>query len=145
MSWGTCYTGCNNIHFDFPPIMADGRNYATWQPGAEASDKIRKEAGINSNWKYRQYMTENADSIIRRNQVEACDQCCSCPAVYGDASKGANTPFLYKSCMDNAKPVGYESSDLKTMYLSSYQLQCRLNTPVLTQDQLLSGKYANWN
>lgn len=145
MSWGTCYTGCNNIHFDFPPIMADGRNYATWQPGAEASDKIRKEAGINSNWKYRQYMTENADSIIRRNQVEACDQCCSCPAVYGNESKGNNTPFLYKSCLDDAKPAGYESSDLKSLYLSSYQLQCRLNTPVLTQDQLLSGKYANWN
>ena len=28
MSWGTCYSGSNNIHFGFPPIMTDGRNYA---------------------------------------------------------------------------------------------------------------------
>ena len=34
MSWATCYAGSNNIHFDFPPIITDGRNYAKWQPGA---------------------------------------------------------------------------------------------------------------
>ena len=48
MSWGTCYSGSNNIHFDFPPIMADGRNYATWQPGAAINATIRKEEGIKS-------------------------------------------------------------------------------------------------
>ena len=54
MSWATCYAGSNNIHFDFPPIMMDGRNYATWQPGSKVSDDIKKREGINSNWKYRQ-------------------------------------------------------------------------------------------
>jgi len=34
MSWATCFNSSNNIHFNFPPIMADGRNYATWQPEA---------------------------------------------------------------------------------------------------------------
>ena len=43
MSWGTCYAGSNNIHFDFPPIMADGRNYATWQPGAVINENITKK------------------------------------------------------------------------------------------------------
>ena len=33
MSWGTCFSGSNNIHFDFPPIMSDGRNFSSWQPG----------------------------------------------------------------------------------------------------------------
>ena len=28
MSWATCYNSSNNIHFNFPPIMADGRNFA---------------------------------------------------------------------------------------------------------------------
>ena len=42
MSWGTCYSGSNNIHFDYPPIMDDGRNYAKWQPAAVINDEMRK-------------------------------------------------------------------------------------------------------
>ena len=68
MSWGTCKSGSNNIHFDFPPIMDDGRNYASWQPGAKISDDIRKAQGITTNWQYRAYMQNNADAIIRHNQ-----------------------------------------------------------------------------
>ena len=71
MSWGTCYTGSNNIHFDFPPIMADGRNYAKWQPGAAINAEIRKTEGITTNWQYRKYLTHNADNIIKHNQLSA--------------------------------------------------------------------------
>lgn len=145
MSWGNCNSGSNNIHFDFPPIMSDGRNYADWQPGATINNNIRKSAGITSNWQYRKYLTENADKIIETNQLEACDQCCSCPARYGDNVDMSNTPYLYKSCADKGQPYGYENSDLKTSYLSEYQLQCRMNTPVLTQAELLQQGYQNWN
>tara|TARA_B100001250_G_C19787126_1_gene784718 strand:- start:1311 stop:1751 length:441 start_codon:yes stop_codon:yes gene_type:complete len=146
MSWGTCYAGSNNIHFDFPPIMADGRNYASWMPGAAINEKIRNEAGIKTNWQYRQYMVDNADAIIKANQVEACNQCCSCPAMYGDgAERNNNTPYLYKNCVEKTQPHGYQNSDLKNLYLSKYQLQCRLNTPVLTQEQLLQARYPNYN
>lgn len=146
MNWGTCKSGSNNIHFDSPPIMADGRNFASWQPGAQISDNIRKEANIDTNWKYRQFMTNNADKIILQNQLEACDQCCACPARFSNNNSSTpNTPYLYKSCIDSNEPYGYESSDLKNIYLSSYQLQCRLHTPALTQEQLLAAKYPNWN
>ena len=145
MSWGTCYAGSNNIHFDFPPIMADGRNYATWQPGAVINKEIRQDAGIKTNWQYRQYLTENADSIIRTNQLEACNDCCACPARYGNNQQLSNTPFLYKSCVDDRQPYGYEDSDLKNLYLSSYQLQCRTVAPIITQDQFLKDSYPNPN
>ena len=145
MSWGTCYAGSNNIHFDFPPIMADGRNYATWQPGAAVSERIREVAGIRTNWEYRKYLTENADAIIKANQLEACDACCACPARYGDGQSVPNNPFLYKSCTQKSQPYGYQDSNLKNLYLSEYELQCRLATPVLTQDQLLSRHYPNFN
>jgi hypothetical protein len=139
MSWGTCYSGSNNIHFDFPAIMSDGRNFATWQPGNVISEKIREEANIKTNWNYRKYLTENADQIIKHNQLSACDECCACPARYGDNQNqsNSNTPFLYKSCSDATQPHGYETSDLKNMYLSSFELQARMVTPVLSQDQLL--------
>ena len=145
MSWGTCTSGSNNIHFDFPPIMSDGRNYADWQPGAVINEELRNSANITSNWEYRKYLTANADDIIKYNQLEACNNCCSCPARYGTNQTISNTPFLYQSCVDNTQPYGYENSDLKNVYLSSYQLQCRMIAPILTQDQYLTHKYPNPN
>ena len=137
MSWGTCYSGSNNIHFDFPPIMADGRNFANWQPGAVINEKIRENAGITSNWQYRKFLVENADKIIKINQVAACDECCSIPAMNQMGQHQQNSPYLYQSCSDNSQPFGYENSDLKNLYISGYQLQSRMVTPVITQEQLL--------
>lgn len=144
MSWGTCYSGSNNIHFDFPPIMSDGRNFAKWQPGAVINQKIRQENNIKSNWQYRQFLTENADAIIKANQVEACDNCCYCPAMkVGEPI--SNSPFLYKSCFEKSQPFGYEDSNLKNLYLTSHQLQCRMVAPILTQEQYLNQQYPNPN
>jgi hypothetical protein len=142
MSWGTCYSGSNNIHFDFPPIMKDGRNFANWQPGAVINENIRKNAGINSNWEYRKFLVENTDMIIKNNQVSACDECCSIPVMNQIGQNQQNTPYLYQSCSDNSQPFGYENSDLKNLYISSYQLQSRMVTPVITQEQLLRNKFA---
>ena len=50
--WGTCYSGSNNIHFNFPPIMADGRNYASWQPEAVINQRIQKEEDIKTESKF---------------------------------------------------------------------------------------------
>ena len=145
MSWGTCYSGCNNIHFDFPPIMSDGRNFARWQPGSIINEEIKVKENIKTNWQYRQYLTNNADNIIKYNQMSACDQCCSCPARYGDGKEISNSPFLYKSCVESTQPYGYENSNLKNLYIDEYKLQCRLVTPVITQEQLLKGKFPNYN
>jgi hypothetical protein len=133
----SCYSGCNNIHKDFPPIMADGRNFAQWQPGAVISENIRLQAGITSNWQYRKYMVDNADQIIKNNQVAACDECCAIPAMNQIGQDQKNSPYLYQSCSDNTQPFGYETSDLKNLYISNYQLQSRMVTPVITQEQLL--------
>ena len=48
MSWGSCNGASNNIHFDFPPIMNDGRNFATWQPGAVINNTIREKLRIKA-------------------------------------------------------------------------------------------------
>ena len=144
MSWGTCNAGSNNIHFDFPPIMTDGRNYAKWQPGAVINQEIRKDNNIKSNWQYRNFLTNNADSVIKSNQLEACDSCCYCPTLkVGEPVP--NTPFLYKSCMEKSQPYGYADSDLKNLYLSSSQLQARMIAPAITQDEILQRRMPNPN
>ena len=143
MSWGTCYTGSNNIHLDFPPIMHDGRNYANWQPGSIINDRIRQEANIKTNWEYRRYLAKNADAIITFNQLSACGDCCDNTAQYApkaaNAATTANTPYLFKSVTDATRPVGYENSDLKNLYLDDVSLQARMVTPVLSQTELLSA------
>lgn len=138
MSWGTCYAGSNNIHFDYPPIMNDGRNFANWQPGAVISEHIRKEANITSNWQYRDYLCKNADTIIKYNQLSACGESSANNAQYGTGQPVSNnSPYLYKSTMDNSKKFGYEQSDLKNLYLTDVNLQSRMVTPVFSQSDLL--------
>ena len=49
MSWATCFSGSNNIHFNFPPIMNDGRNYASYQPEAVINERIQQQNHITTN------------------------------------------------------------------------------------------------
>ena len=141
MSWGTCSSGSNNIHFDFPPIMNDGRNFANWVPSAEISELIRKDVGIKHNHEYRSYLVKNADEIITNNQITACEQCCHCPSTYGTGKSITNDKYLYKSCGDSARPFGYESSDMKDLYLSRQQLQSRKVAPIVSQEELLRRNF----
>ena len=137
MSWATCYAGSNNIHFDYPPLMSDGRNFSNWNPTCAINDKLMDGQGIQTNYQYRQYLIKNADAIIQTNQVAACDQCCKCQ--YGkNQAKNQSGKYIYSSCSDASQPFGYETSDLKNMYVSRQALQSRLTAPLLSQQGLLS-------
>lgn len=140
MSWGTCYSGSNNIHFNYPPIMADGRNFASWQPEAQVNESIQKQENIKSNWEYRQFLTNNASQIMKYNNKEACYELGLSPHVSSDKTPSDNVPFLYQSTMDTRSPgYGYSSSDLKNPYLSREQLQSRMIAPSITiPDRLLN-------
>lgn len=130
MSWATCYSGSNNIHFNFPPIMADGRNYASWQPDAVINRRIQKQENIQSNWAYRQYMQHNGLQIMKYNGEEACYDLGLNPHVYTGKTPSNNVPYLYKNTYDNNQPgYGYTNSDLKNPYLSRQQLNARLIAP----------------
>lgn len=130
MSWGTCFSGSNNIHFNFPPIMADGRNYASWQPEAVVNKGIQKEANITTSWGYRQYLTSNGNQIMKFNSDEACGAL-GLPVHFNDnKTPSANVPHLYQSTFDTSKPgYGYSNSSLKTPYLSREQLYSRMVSP----------------
>jgi hypothetical protein len=93
----------NNIHFDSPAIMADGRTYSNWQPCAVINENIRKREHINTNWDYRNYLQRNANSIMALDKRKACEQSGCTPTQ----SKLSPAP----------------STDLKQLYLSRQQLQ----------------------
>lgn len=132
MSWGQCFSGSNNIHFDFPPIMADGRNYASWQPEAVINQRIQRQENINSNWKYRKYLTEHGLEIMKYNTMEACYDLGLIHEYETNATPSSNVPYLYRSIFDSSKPgYGYCNSDLKSPYLSRQQLEARMMAPTI--------------
>jgi len=137
MSWGTCYGASNNIHFDFPPLMSDGRNFATWIPACKINEDIQKKSNITTNYEYRQYLTKNADKIIKQNQLSACNECCACWEQYKKVPYTPTSQYLYQSCTNGGQPYGYENSDLKNLYLSRFALESQKKGPILTQQQYL--------
>lgn len=130
MSWATCYSGSNNIHFNFPPIMADGRNYASWQPEAVVNQRIQKQAGIHNNWSYRNYLQKNANEIMKYNNLEACYDLGLPTHFSTNKTPSSDVPYSFQSTFDTGKPgYNYPTSDLKNPYLSSEQLNARLIAP----------------
>ena len=134
MSWGTAYSGSNNIHFNFPPLMDDGRTFSSWVPGSSINDQLKATHNIKSNWDYRQFLTHNSTNIIEGNLQQAFYQT---GHINVQSQPVTNSPFLYASVADKNQPYGYEDSDLKNIYMSREALQSRMVTPVITQEQIL--------
>ena len=133
MSWSTCYSGSNNIHFNSPALMDDGRNYSSWQQDAVCNDNIKKDANIKSNADYRKYLINNADKIIKINQYEACNNCGTYINLDNSREDNlgvTNTPYIFNNELSNNQPFGYENSDLKQLYLSREQLKVLKTTPM---------------
>ena len=133
MSWAQCYSGSNNIHFNFPPIMSDGRNFASWQPESVINTRIQKQENIQSSWDYRQYMQKNGLKIMKYNSHEACYDLGITHHELTNTEHSSNVPYLYKSQFDMSAPgYGYCNSDLKSPYLSRQQLNARMIAPSMS-------------
>lgn len=130
MSWGVCFSGSNNIHFNFPPIMEDGRNYATFQADALVNKRIQRREGITNNWNYRQFLQANGRQIMNYNTKSACVDLGLDPHVQTDKTPSDNVPYSFKSVFDTSSPgFGYCNSDLKNPYLSREQLNSKMIAP----------------
>lgn len=142
MSWGTCYSGSNNIHFDYPPLMSDGRNYVNYDPACDFNRKLIKQNNIQSNFQYRQFLIQNANKIREQSTIQACDNCGVCDYGY-PLQKSPRGKYIYKHCNDFSQPYGYENSDLKNIYLSRQALQSRMVAPLMSQQGYVSLPNAN--
>ena len=134
MSWATCYSGSNNIHNDFPPLMSDGRHFTNWLHGSNINEIIKKTHNFQDNNDYRRYLTANTENIINNNRNDAYKNCCSYLISYQSTPK--TYPYLYTSSSDSSQPFGYTNTDLKKLYLSREQLNDNKITPFITQEAL---------
>jgi hypothetical protein len=137
----TCYSGSNNINFNYPPIMSDGRNYATWQPDAVINEKIQKKEGIKNNWEYRKFLQNNGLKLINYNNEETCYAVGLNPHYNTNTTPSSNVPYTFKGTFDTSKPgFGYCNSDLKNPYLTSEQLNARLISPSISKSNIINNR-----
>jgi hypothetical protein len=130
--WENCYSASNNVEFNFPPLMADGRNWSQWSPDAVVNERIQMKEGIQTNWGYRQFLQNNGVQIMNYNNEEACYTLGLDPHVNSGKTPSDNVPFKFKGIFDTSKPgFGYCNSDLKNPYLSREQLNARLVAPIV--------------
>jgi hypothetical protein len=130
MSWGTCYSGSHNTHFNYPPIMSDGRNWTSWQPESVTNNRIQNQEGLKTNWQYRQYLQQNAQKIMKMNTMGSCADIGLDPHSNTDRTPSSNVPHMFNGLFDTSTPgFGYSNSDLKNPYLSREQLNARMISP----------------
>lgn len=129
MSWTKKYTSSNNLYLHHPPIMHDGRNYATYRPDEVLNQEILVDNKIMSNNDYRDFLKNNATKFIEANQLESCNQV-NCIRNFNKPSNN-NKPYIFASPFDTNQPFGYQNSNLKQLYLTREQLQSRMIAPVL--------------
>lgn len=106
------------------------------------SQKIRKNAGIKSNWEYRQFMQKNGTQIMKADTYEYFKSSgnnpyysspAPAPAPVADASQTTSSfPVLYDHRFNTPTPsiVGPDS-DLKRAYLKKQQQSVRMIAPTV--------------
>jgi hypothetical protein len=107
-------------------------DYSLWQPDGSGSTnkKILVDSGINSNWKYRQYMQKNANQIMKYNTMQTINDSGNNPYSVLNTNTTNNNPHLYKSTHDNNNPVyGFRNSDLKQDYMKKEQMKAKMVSP----------------
>jgi hypothetical protein len=125
MSWGTCYSGSNNIHFNFPPLMEDSRLFSNYYSSALNDSVFQNNKNIKNNSDYRKYLQVNADTIIKNNQYVSIIECGINRNYNSEPLVSNQTPYIFNSILSRDQPYGYEASDLKNIYLSKQQLDAQ--------------------
>jgi hypothetical protein len=103
---------------------------SSWQPDAKTNNKIHVDSGITSNWKYRQYIQNNANNIMKYNSMEYIYASGNNPYAVSNKIPSANVPYKFSSLYDPSVPnYGYSDSDLKQEFLKKQQLSARMIAP----------------
>ena len=105
---------------------------ASWQPDAIINNKIHVESGITSNWKYRQYMQNNAKHIMKYDTMEYVYASGNNPYIIdkNNVSSNQSVPYRFSSLHDpNTPNVGFNNSDLKQDFLKKQQMSSRMISP----------------
>lgn len=119
------YKQYNNI-----PNKENGLNYATWRPDALENNNLLVQENINSNWKYRRFLQNNAKILIPLNNEIELEGKFNHDCY--DKSKLVDNVITYDNCLDFRDHKKMPYSDLKMNYIKKYEEACRSVCPKLT-------------
>ena len=126
MDLNTQFNNSNNI-------IAHNSNNASWQPESAINNKIQVDAGLTTNWKYRQYMQNNAQDIMKYNTMETFQASGNNPYIIQDNVQTENSPYLFNSVHDvNNSPIDVNNSDLERDYMKQEQMKARMVAPSIS-------------
>lgn len=97
------------------------------------SQSIRQNAGIKSNWEYRQFMQANGKAIMKTDTREYFNASGNNPYYSSQGKQEAQqSPILLQNSFDTRTSalVGQES-DLKQAYLKKQRMDCRRLAPTV--------------
>lgn len=86
---------------------------------------------MNTNMEYRQYLMNNATSIIKNNQIVSTS---NCPNKYNTQHNTISSPPILFNCT-NEDPPQFDNSDLKQKFLKWYRSISNRFTPGIIYQQ----------
>ena len=120
----------NNYYTMETTSELQGQAYSLWQPEGATNRKIQVDTGISSNWKYRQYMQQNAKEIMKYNSMQSINASGNNPYTVLNTNPVENTPYLYRSVHDTSSPAfKINNSDLKQDYIAKEQMKAKMISP----------------
>jgi hypothetical protein len=103
---------------------------SSWQPDAVINNKIHVDSEITSNWKYRQYIQNNANHIMKYDTMEYIYSSGNNPYTITDNKINDNIPYRFSSLYDTNVPnYGSNNSDLKQDFIKKQQMSARMIAP----------------
>ena len=121
--------------------MEDGRSLlSSWNSEQSEYQVYKKEheedafhlSPLSPNWAYRRFMQNNGYELMAKNFVDTANdtgvEIATKESMFSNG-RDRNTPYAFDSLGDSTRPVGYEDSDLKDLYMSREQLNSRLYAP----------------
>jgi hypothetical protein len=119
-----------NTYYTIVPQQSFQPGYYSWQPEAVVNNKIRSDSNITSNWKYRQYIQQNANQIMKYNTMESIYASGNNPYTISGVEQTNKNPYLYTSTHDTNHPnYGFINSDLKQNFITKQQIQAKMIAP----------------
>jgi hypothetical protein len=130
----------SNTYFTITPVNPQG---SSWQPSATINNKIHVDSGITSNWKYRQYIQNNANHIMKYNTMEYIYSSGNNPYAITDADADAGNsdhfkgvPYKFSSLYDPRLPnYTPPNSDLKQDFIKKQQMNARMISPSISTNK----------
>ena len=129
----------SNTYYTITPVNPQE---AGWQPDATINNKIHVDSGITSNWKYRQYIQNNANHIMKYNTMEYIYSSGNNPYAIANTDAGNSNyfkgvPYKFSSLYDQRLPnyTPPNNSDLKQDFIKKQQMNARMIAPSISANK----------